>query len=344
MLNAPAVNTSLCPLHMGGRCARCMTVCPSDAIDLRGGPAIRADSCRNCGACASVCPTGALVHDAPAALLRSLAERPDAPQALRCPKAGRCAPDELPVPGCLSSLGLETLLALWRRQKGTVTFLTGNCAACRIGDEGTTFRRVLEQARSIVARSTDAPKKPFIVKTWSQKDAPSRRESDVSLSRRGFLGFLAGGHTASSDSRSSSTKNEGGKRHQLAGHLKALNAKGPAPEGLAFAMMRGDGHCTACGACANVCATGAIRLTGEDSLRALEFISALCVDCGACVNVCLPSFLHPYPTDLASFSLSPHTLFQGETGTCKRCRAKTTALDENGYCPVCSRRIQAMSD
>jgi len=344
MLNAPAVNTSLCPLRLGGRCARCMAVCPSNAMDLRDGPAIQIESCKNCGACASVCPTGALVHDAPASLLRTLAERDVAPHALRCPKAGRCAHDELPVSGCLSSLGLETLLALWRRQKGTVTFFTGNCAACRSGDGGKNFETVLKQARAILAHSADAPANPFVVRTWSKKDSPSRRESDVSLSRRGFLGFLAHSVTPSTDNGSSTKPGKTDRRVQLAKLLKALNAKGATPEGVAFGMIRADGHCTACGACANVCTTGALRLTKEGSRRTLEFIPALCVDCGACVNVCLPRFLHPSPTNLESFTLSPQTLFQGEIGTCKRCRAQTSALDENGYCAICSHKLRAMDN
>ncbi|WP_207260208.1 4Fe-4S dicluster domain-containing protein [Desulfovibrio sp. Huiquan2017] len=162
----------------------------------------------------------------------------------------------------------------------------------------------------------------------------------MSLSRRNFLGLLRGGRT---ESAAKAPTPGTGKRASLAGLLRTLDARGPLPGGMAAGTMRSNGNCTACGACAKACATGALTLTG-DSVRTLTFTPALCVACGACVKVCLPSVLSLSPASLESLAASPRVLFRGDTGTCKRCRAKTAALDENGLCPVCARKLHMLND
>lgn len=345
MINSPAINTSLCPEHLGGRCSRCLEACPTGAISLHGKPAIATDLCRNCGACASVCPTGALVHQSADALSRSLSKYEGrTTPALACPKAGQIGRDEIPVSGCLSSLGLETLLGLWLINKGTVTLITGNCSACRSGDGGQTFKTTLGQAEAVLAHSKYAPENPFTVEIRSEQNSSSQRDNNVSLSRRGFLGFLAGSKTVHPKKGSIQSMKELGKRRTLAGHLKSLNAKGPIPTGMASGAIQGEGICTACSACTKACTAGALTLTGE-GVRTLEFTSALCVDCRACVKVCLPRFLHAAPSNLESFSANPVTLFQGSVGTCKRCKAHTAIINsDNGYCPVCSHKMQMMNN
>jgi ferredoxin len=107
--------------------------------------------------------------------------------------------------------------------------------------------------------------------------------------------------------------------------------------------IRGNGDCTACGACANVCATAALKLK-EERDRTLEFTPALCVNCGACVKVCLPGFLHAAPSTLETISTTPVILFQGGVGTCKRCKAGSAILsNQEGYCPVCLHKMKMMN-
>lgn len=344
MTNSPAVNRTLCPVHLGGRCSRCLTACPTGAISLRDGPVIAADLCRDCGACASVCPTGALAHQTAEALSRRLSTRDRrTPLTLACPKAGQFDRHEIPVPGCLSSLGLETLLGLWLRDRETVTLVTGDCSACRTGDGGLTFKATLEQAETILTRSKHAPEAPFTVETRTGRTSSPQRKDNISLSRRGFLGLLASGKPVHSPKDSPQGTQTPGKRMILAEHLQSLNAKGPIPIGMAAGTIQGEGSCTVCSACEKVCAAGALKLTGEE-VRTLQLIPALCVDCGACVKVCLPRFLHAAPSDLESLSTTPVTLFRAGVGTCKRCKAQTTILNtDSGYCHVCSHKIRMMN-
>ena len=40
--------------------------------------------------------------------------------------------------------------------------------------------------------------------------------------------------------------------------------------------------CIGCGACVNVCPTGAIEVSGDVAVVKVD----ICVDCGSCANVC----------------------------------------------------------
>lgn len=45
------------------RCGRCATVCPTGAIEIRGGyPVVKSDMCRQIGVCSHHCPSGALEY------------------------------------------------------------------------------------------------------------------------------------------------------------------------------------------------------------------------------------------------------------------------------------------
>ncbi len=54
----PLIDTTKCP----DGCARCAEACPTQAIDLRGGPRIDLGRCLFCTDCANACPTGALQY------------------------------------------------------------------------------------------------------------------------------------------------------------------------------------------------------------------------------------------------------------------------------------------
>lgn len=58
------------------------------------------------------------------------------------------------------------------------------------------------------------------------------------------------------------------------------------PEGLRARMAHDPEKCTACGACANMCPSGAIDITGEENEFRIVFNLWKCSFCGTCQQVC----------------------------------------------------------
>ncbi len=341
------VTKSLCPETLGGSCALCSEACPTDAIILQNGPIIRADKCRECGACASMCPSEALAFPAEETLLKQIRKNGKCPEVLSCHTAHKGNETATPLRACLASLGVDALLELWLMRRASTTLTCGDCGLCGKGDDGKMIRQTVELANAIIASSADAPKiQPF---TISQRQSVEKRITGstdaATVSRRDFFGFLRGrGRTEKPETR----KNTGpaqnkGKRNRLAKLLRALKARGPLPDGLVAGNIQGHGACTACGACARICPTKALSLTRKDDSCSLTFNGGLCIDCSSCIRACMPGFLKKADPTLETIAAPfPITLFNGAVGRCRRCNAQSAALSSQGYCPICTRKIQVV--
>ena len=93
------------------------------------------------------------------------------------------------------------------------------------------------------------------------------------------------------------------------------------PPGAPFGAVELDAKtCTMCGACSNLCPTGAL-FSDEDGLIRLRFIESHCVQCGICERGCPES----------AISLVPRLLFKTEA----RKVARTLNEDRPHECPEC---------
>jgi ferredoxin len=121
-----------------------------------------------------------------------------------------------------------------------------------------------------------------------------------------------------------------------------------------FAAVEVDGAtCSACGLCARLCPTAALRLdapaTGGDGRRSedashqaaaheewqLTFRPAACIDCGICARVC-PEKVIGYGDQISPALLDGRevTLAGGRLATCSVCGA-ATALHPDEQRPLC---------
>ena len=127
----------------------------------------------------------------------------------------------------------------------------------------------------------------------------------------------------------------------------------PAPEiedtiqlgDLGFATLRLTDACTACGACARACPTGALSFERSKDAKnfSLKFSAPKCIDCAVCVHVCAPSAveIEHAPTFAQVFSQDTHTLLEGSLAKCARCGAPIAERPNIELCPVCEFRRQS---
>src|SRR5690606_27490275 len=101
-----------------------------------------------------------------------------------------------------------------------------------------------------------------------------------------------------------------------------------------------DDGCTACGACAKACPTGAIALENDDETQTFHLIHlpAACTGCDACLHLCDPDVLYSRGVPFFSALQSPEdeTLASGHFVRCKRCKTRAVegALNEQGLCEL----------
>jgi ferredoxin len=346
-------------------CAACAAVCPVGAIE-RGRPAkLNAELCQNCLACLPVCPSGALSADDAVPALLNCAARVEArsielicqqhPQAEMGLAATHTA---IRVRGCLAGLGASAYVALIALGVARVLVRTDACGQCAWAALQTRVEMQVEQARQLLgpggqavvlvtagaAQAEAATERPV----WEADNPPlSRRDVFRLASRRGQV-MMARMVTDEAETR---PKALGRERQRLWKGLDQLPAREqrasqPLPAGLGLATVSVSEACTACGACARLCPTGALRLDlqlGERPGYRLTFVPQACIGCGACHATCLPGAvtIDAQPTFEAVFvNREPVELRAGELVRCKRCQTWMAALPGARLCPTCAFRAR----
>ncbi|MFK4764323.1 4Fe-4S dicluster domain-containing protein [Desulfobaculum sp. SPO524] len=353
----PEVTPGACLPAPSRHCGRCVAVCPAGAITLADAPHVDASACLGCGLCASVCPADALHCGGVADLLRAASLREDrSTLALACsgapagPETDTDAP-VIRIPGCLSALGVETLAALAASGVTALVLPANACAACECGDHGKRLRDaalLLDQLAPGALTITQAP-----AARGKAARAP-RDASDPALSRRALLRQFAPRKTAATTPRplllpaagEGEDKQPPARRRLLHAALERLcatsapqeTAPGEAPSHIApVSAITVSRTCTACGACARACPTGALCMTTQSGAFRLEHEPWQCIGCGLCRRTCLPKSLTVTPGPPALLAAPARLLASGELATCKRCGAVFAGAD-GPLCPLCARR------
>jgi ferredoxin len=212
-------------------------------------------------------------------------------------------------------------------------------------------RRLLESSGSaaIVAIVSTAPAQPALERpVWEADNPPlSRRDLFRLASRRGQVVAAR----AMSDDAPSAAHAPSRERQRLWKALEHLprdqrQDPGPLPAGPGYAAVRASDACSACGACARLCPTGALQLqlnTEASPNYRLTFLPWACIGCDACTHACLPGALalDPAPTLEAVFGpREPVVLQSGELVRCARCKTWMAARPGTTLCPTCDYRRQ----
>lgn len=318
-LPVPSIDRSACAA--GDGCDQCVAACPHGALE-KDGDVILVDRarCQSCGACLRACPHRAVQlpgWSAPeleaqlAWLLNGDVKTADRGVLFLCKKTTLLpGPGWLPVNlPCMASLPMSAILQALVRGATEVALLP--CGEkCSSASEGWLEGRV-RYCQDLLALLGDDPGKVRVV------------ESGVPAMYRASEPFI------DADDSPVPLRLYGSGADAEA--VLALASRFPGSEGRALPHPQSPlgvvsihpQTCTACGACAGACPTGALSLERHDEQVAIIFDQRLCTACGRCVSLCPEKAAEAITvaptTDLTLLASGRRTLLQDREAHCQRC-------------------------
>lgn len=268
-------------------CARCTALCPRGAISFEGGISLDESKCTGCMLCAAACPADAFKASGfDFRMVVAELTRAKGPVLGCMHKEGLRAHVKTP---CLGFLTLEHLIFLLSSVDGTVQLNLTECGKCENGLITDALDRVYE------ALLKTLPDAALGLRIVHEKDELEFQE--ISLSRRGFFGFLRGsalegvsdvvGQRYSTEKpQSYGAKKVPEKRELLNSACRQGGALNRELLGCYFTAAV-DGACNACAACVAVCPSGAFKCSPEAETKALLFNASRCSGCGLCEEFCM---------------------------------------------------------
>jgi len=347
-------------------CRACVDECPAGALSVGETIVLDTQTCLACGACAHVCPVGAFeAPDETQGVLRCAAQAHDEGAiALLCaahPPIDRgLRPVDVAIvtEGCLAALGPSTYAALVALGVTQIDVYLDACAMCLLAPACASVERTLEKARAVLRPWLAAKQIAAVTEVAEATGQPWTifLAAEPPVARRRLLNpFAASDADAAVDALSVDRIDQPGPKRLPAERLRLLLALAqlppaesllcPAPlGGQTFLRIGADEGCTACGACAKACSTGAIALDIDDEAQTfrLSHLAAACTGCDACLHLCDPDVLYSRGVPFFSALQSPQEepLTAGRFVRCKRCKTRVVegALNEQGLCEVCAFR------
>ncbi len=348
-------------LHFRDRhatCEACFGICPAEAITRGKLPSLDADKCEGCLACLTVCPSGAYhADDAVAPLLNSVCHVEGDTLELLCTKNPQ--PEKglsktsvgIRVKGCLAGLGTGAYLALAAFGVAHIAVRTEACGGCKwaalqplIEDQIKRAQHFLEawgksESIACLSEAHEMVERPW----WDAENPPlSRRELFRMMTRQGQIAMAC----AIENGEHATDQRPGRDRLRTLAAVAHL----PPPEAigsidlneLGFASKRVSEACTACGACARACPTGALTFEKDeaDTRFALIFSPRNCIACDFCAHVCVPSAIvvDHKPSFAEVFGEPQIQLLEGELMRCERCGAIVAKRGTERLCDLCEYR------
>jgi len=330
----PSIRDEACAAARG--CRACATTCPHKALDATDGRMVLSKAqCMGCGACVSACPVAAI--ELPGASLAQIEAQLGAllgPDAACGPRSGilfhcsRGAPSlsQLPRPAAaypinwlpveLPCLGMVTptwILHCLGLGAAAVGMLACRREECRFGQRETLEGRA-DYCRTVL-RALGAS--PDSVRTV---DVTDKRALAEALARPiAQAPSPAGDGSAGLDLR----HDHGATANAL---LELAGRWGRTPDHAIeylqspLGVVTLNSGCTACGACASACPTGALAIEQNGAEVALSFDGTRCTACDVCAPVCPEKVVQvDRRTDFRLLSRGRHELHRDDVVRCEKC-------------------------
>jgi len=272
---------------------------------------------------------------------------------IRCEMAAPARGKAFRVP-CLGSLSQPVLLGAALAEVQEICLIKGECSECRLKEAEPMIEEIVRSTRAVL-ENLGLSEIPIRLQTGGPPGRNRITRRDL-FPRLGGTGRAAGGDPgrgAPKDRRS-----ESGRRFPQVREGQATSGKGwllrslledaaVDPERtlrydsrLSWAKVEIDEDlCTACGACVDLCPTGALRRVEGDEHHVLYFKGSDCTNCALCVEACAPQaidFADRF-TLAEAFDETWRRTARIEVLFCQAC-GETIPAREGEICSTCARR------
>lgn len=340
-------------------CDRCVRTCPVGALQIDSPIALNEKKCVNCGTCLHECPVGAFSgDDGTDPLLQFLLQFPSNQIIeLAClqhpePELGPSSiANVIQTDRCLAALGPSIYAWLMARGMSQVIVRLDACAECEIGKSSATMQANLVSLGNLF--NTENAQRIQVIETsdpnWKEREVMAIK--DVPLSRRELLRRMtqdapkSAARALATEAVDPKTKAPPRERKRLLEALtraSSLNRE-QSVQNLGAIHLAVNEKCSACGACARVCPTGALQFTTtEQKEYRLDLKVGACTDCSICLDVCEPAALSRdrAPSAAEFIAAEPIVLSAGGLKECVRCGARFAAQIPGDLCSICDFRKQ----
>ena len=317
-----------------GSCEKCISACPTDAIQKVEGnsiPALSQIDCIECGACISTCPTEALIIPkfSPLDFIFKTLENNNSDEViLDCKKN---------IP-CLASLSIEDLVSLVILKKYDIFANFGHCSSCdifaKVGNqidsqiqEANFFLKTLNIENQIILQNISDNQ------SFEKMDFQKRAIFDASIFKRDMRSFDSG------EIAKAKNKDISNRRKLFLMSIQRVEKENSHilhSDDLTFLSQKiVDKSCTNCQICYRVCPTTALSSDYKNSI--INFNSSLCVKCHLCHDVCETSSIQIREDfSIQKFlNRDSETLIEFDIGKCYECDSFYTKKDNYNLCPRC---------
>lgn len=288
-------------------CRRCVKVCRSGALSLRGDQiSFDQTACTACMRCSAVCPNDALI--AAPDLYRLLAGMVTDEEVLfSCVRQPRLKGERYTL-SCLGQFTDEALIAIVLQGPRSVVFNVAACHGCPNRESAAAAVNALER---ITARLQPLMRAKITLLQPGHPEVPAE-----TANRRDFLTGLTGkirlsaaraivGPPPANPESRANRRRIPWRRRLLLQVENSLDLQGRAQlREICNPRLRRNENCELCPSCAGICPSGALRLEGDDGERLL-FDGRLCSSCGLCVTFCREGALQLLEAPLTAGSDPP---------------------------------------
>ena len=305
-----SVSSALCQRvrFKKSQCRKCLDICPDDAISFNPGPTL-SSSCSECGLCQTACPTEVFRDDLRSETylldqVRSLLPQSSSPGAKRrlfihCQQA-EASPEAALSVSCLGALSENVLVGAALLGFDETVLISGRCSECRLRPGEALVESSIKTSSNLLRGLDLGEASMRREEKQKQREAARDRKELFSLIFRRARDHAASARYQSETTPPASRISELQRRDPVwpsarRETLRRLVApKGPALDGVLdydadspWGILRiEEASCSACGTCAEVCPTGAIRQERGANEHLLYFDSGSCTNCALCSEAC----------------------------------------------------------